>query len=223
MISYRIDPAVLQPFLPAGTELDPFGGEHFVSLVGFQFLKTKVLGIGIPVHRNFEEVNLRFYVRARDSEGWRRGVVFVRELVPRWAIAFVARTVYGEPYLALPMRHEVTDSAGAFSACYEWHRRGTWESLRVHGNAEPAEIASGSMEEYITEHYWGFTRHGARSTQYGVEHPRWRVRSATHAEFKAEVTSLYGECFREALSAPPHSAFLAEGSPVKVRVHSAVE
>jgi hypothetical protein len=222
MINYRIAGPILQPLLPAGTELDPFEGEHFVSLVGFQFLKTKALGIGFPYHRNFEEVNLRFYVRARDGGGWRRGVVFVRELVPRWAIAFVARRVYGEPYLALPMRHQVTDAPGAFSASYEWRRKGAWELLRVSGIEAPAEIASESMEEYITEHYWGFTRHGARSTQYGVEHPRWRVRPAERAEFKADIASLYGACFVEALTAEPHSAFLAEGSPVKVRVHSAV-
>jgi hypothetical protein len=211
---------LLTPLLPEGTELDPYDGTDFVSLVGFQFLKTRVLGLPIPFHQNFEEVNLRFYVRTKAAEGWRRGVVFVKELVPRWAIAFVARTVYGEAYSAMPMRHTVTHAPGSFSAAYEWRRKGQWEALRIGGTAEPAEIGSGTMEEYITEHYWGFTRHGSGSTLYGVEHPRWRARAAEKCEFQAEVASLYGERFVETLSASPHSAFLAEGSAVTVRRHA---
>lgn len=220
MINYAIDPAALGPLVPAGTELDSFGGVTYVSLVGFQFLKTRVMGIPFPFHRNFEEVNLRFYVRARSAEGWRRGVVFVRELVPRWAIAFVARVFYGEPYLALPMRHRIEETPPRFRAQYEWRRRGEWESLGVAGEGGPQEIAAGSLEEFITEHYWGFTHRPSNSTQYEVAHPRWRIRGVTESNVQADIASLYGERFVESLSAPPASAFLAEGSAVLVRPHS---
>jgi uncharacterized protein YqjF (DUF2071 family) len=223
MINYAIDPAVLQPLVPRGTELDSFNGITYVSLVGFQFLKTRILGVAVPFHRDFEEVNLRFYVRARSSDGWRRGVVFVRELVPRWAIAFVARVFYGEPYLALPMRHTIEEARPQFRVRYEWRRRGAWESLQVAGSGEAGEIATGSLQEFITEHYWGFTNRVSKSTQYEVVHPRWRVRPVQEATVEAEIASLYGERFVESLSAPPASAFLAEGSAVLVRPHSVTQ
>src|SRR5947209_10281660 len=103
MLNYAIDPAVLQPLVPRGTELDPWKGRHFVSVVGFRFERTRVLGLAIPFHRNFEEINLRFYVRRRAGEEWRRGVVFVKEIVQRFAIAAVARWVYNENYVVCPM------------------------------------------------------------------------------------------------------------------------
>jgi uncharacterized protein YqjF (DUF2071 family) len=220
MINYAIDPAALAPLVPAGTELDSFHGMTYVSLVGFQFLRTRVLGISFPFHRDFEEVNLRFYVRARSPAGWRRGVVFVRELVPRWAIAFVARVFYGEPYTALPMRHTIEETPPHFRARYEWRRRGDWESLEVAGSGEPGEIAAGSLEEFITEHYWGFTNRRSASTQYEVEHPRWRIRQVAGSKVEADIASLYGARFVESLSAAPASAFLAEGSAILVRPHS---
>jgi hypothetical protein len=221
MINYAIDPAVLQPLVPRGTELDSFAGVTYVSVVGFQFLKTRVLRIPFPFHQNFEEVNLRFYVRQKCRDGWRRGVVFVRELVPRRAIAFVARTFYGEPYLALPMRHHLEHGASGFTARYEWRRGGTWESLEVTGAGEPQEIAPGSLAEFITEHYWGYTTRAKGSTQYEVQHPRWRAWTSREARLEADIAALYGPQFVEALSAPPASAFLAEGSPVAVLMHAA--
>ena len=222
MLNYAVDPAVLRPLVPHGTELDTFEGTNYVSVVGFQFLKTAVLRVGIPFHRDFEEGNLRFYVRAKTADGWRRGVVFVKELVPRWAIAWVARTFYGEPYTALPMRHRVELTPQDFRARYEWRRAGQWEAVEVAGAGEAEEIAAGSLAEFITEHYWGYTLRaaGAKSTQYQVEHPRWRVRTAAQASLEADVASLYGAAFVESLAAPPASAFLAEGSPVAVRFHS---
>ena len=110
MMNFVVDPAILAPFVPAGTELDFYEGETFISVVGFLFLDTRVLGISVPLHRDFEEVNLRFYVKRKSIEGWKRGVVFVRELVPRRAIAAVARVFYGERYAAVPMRHSIVDN-----------------------------------------------------------------------------------------------------------------
>lgn len=220
MLNYVVDPSLLAPLVPAGTELDSFEGETFVSVVGFMFLNTRVLGFPVPLHRNFEEVNLRFYVRRRSPAGWRRGVVFIRELVPRRAIALIARTFYGEPYTALPMRHAVTESAAALSVSYQWRRAGTWETLAMTATEAPRHSAPGSHEEFITEHYWGYTRHRARTSEYQVEHPRSRFRSATAWEFTADVATLYGPHFVETLSAPAASAFIAEGSLVEVQPHT---
>jgi len=218
MLNYEIEPAVLAPFVPAGTELDFWNCKTFVSVVGFLFLNTRVRGIPIPFHRNFEEVNLRFYVRRKSDGGWRRGVIFIKELVPRSAIAFVARKFYNENYIALPMSHRIEKvQEDVKSASYSWrfNSREDFLKLAVHGRAQP--LAGGSIQEFITEHYWGYARQRDGSTmEYRVEHPPWRVWETRMAEFDCDAASLYGEAFRECLGRPPSSAFLADGYEVKV-------
>ncbi len=217
MLNYPIERAALEPLVPRGLELDEFASVTYVSVVGFLFLRTRVYGIPFPFHRNFEEVNLRFYVRHRAPEGWRRGVVFVREIVPRRAIAILARRLYGEPYSAFPMRHSIGRDGAELHCRYEWQRDGRREFVSASAAGEAQPIAAGSLEEFITQHYWGYTARGRRCTQYQVEHPRWRVWRATTAQFEADVKSLYGPEFVRPLAAPPASAFVADGSPVVVR------
>lgn len=213
MLNYRIDASVLRPLAPSGTELDSWHGETMVSVVGFRFLNTRLLGLPIPFHRNFDEVNLRFYVRREVAGKVRRGVVFVREVVPRIAIATVARWTYNEPYLACPMRSE----QGPCGARYEWRYEGRWNSLAVNVQGEPQPLVAGSEAEFITEHYWGYTRQRDGGTvEYEVRHPAWRVWSAQSARLECDVRAFYGEAFVKALTAEPCSAFLAEGSAVDV-------
>lgn len=218
MLNYEIAPAMLTPYVPAGTELDLWNGRHLVSVVGFRFLGTRVLGIPIPFHRNFEEVNLRFYVRRKADDGWRRGVVFIKEIVPRAAIAFLARMLYNEPYLALPMAHRIETEAGLLnSVAYSWRFRGRQNRLQltVRGAAQP--LQEGSEAGFITEHYWGYnTQRDGSTLEYRVEHPRWRVWAAESARLDCNVAELYGAQFKDCLSHPPSSAFLAEGSAVTV-------
>jgi len=219
MLNYEIEPSVLTGRVPAGCELDSLAGRAFVSVVGFEFLRTRVLRVSVPFHRNFEEVNLRFYVRRKAEGTWRRGVVFVKELVPRWAIAWVARLVYGENYICLPMRHsaEGTADAGSKTLAYQWHRGEAWEGLSVEFSGSAALFSDEAEETFITEHYWGYSQQRDGSTvEYRVEHPRWRVWRAEAASLECEVASLYGPEFVEVLSTSPRTAFVAEGSPVVV-------
>jgi uncharacterized protein len=214
MLNWVVDPSVLRPRVPAGTELDDFAGETWVSMVGFRFLDTRVLGVGIPFHRDFSEVNLRFYVRRTMGSEVRRGVCFVKEIVPRRAIAAVARALYGERYVALPMRHELSPERVA----YDWRFRGRWHRIGLRPVGTPAPVVPGSAEAFITEHYWGYAAQRRGGTvEYRVEHPPWRVWQADEATFTCDVGRLYGPEFAVALSAPPRSAFLAEGSAVEVR------
>ena len=213
MLNYKIDPALLQPFVPHGTELDYWQGKAYVSMIGFWFSRTKVLGLPIPFHQNFEEVNLRFYVRRKAADGWRRGVVFIKEIVPRLAIATVARICYNENYEALPMRHTIN----AGEAEYSWRCDGEWNSLQVKTSGEAQPLIIGSTEEFITEHYWGYAKQRDGSTvEYQVEHPSWRVWQVREAALACNVEKLYGAQFVACLKAPPASAFLALGSPIAV-------
>lgn len=218
MLNYEIEPSVLAPFVPAGTELDTWQGKTYASIVAFLFLSTRVRGMPIPFHQNFEEVNLRFYVRRLSHEGWRRGVVFIKELVPRRAIAFIARHFYNENYLAVPMGHRLQTSQSELkSVLYSW-RHGAKENfvkLIVDGPGQP--LGENSVQEFITEHYWGYAKQRDGSTmEYRVDHPRWNVWDAKKFEFHCQVAELYGEQFAPFLSVPPASAFLADGSEVKV-------
>lgn len=217
MLNYAVERTLLEPLVPPGLELDEFDSTTYVSVVGFLFLRTRIFGIAFPFHRDFEEVNLRFYVRHRAAEGWRRGVVFVREIVPRRAIATLAQRFYGEPYAAFPMSHVIEREGDRLRCRYGWRRNGRDEFISAAADSPPAFVAPGSLEEFITEHYWGYTARRGQCAQYQVEHPPWRVWRATEALFEADVASLYGPGFAAPLSAPPTSAFIAEGSPVVVR------
>jgi uncharacterized protein YqjF (DUF2071 family) len=216
MLNFAVEPAILAPLVPPGTELDFADGETFVSIVGLLFLDTRLLGLPIPRHRDFEEVNLRFYVRRKSADTWRRGVVFVRELVPRRAVALVARAFYGEHYLALPMKHEIEHVDLSVDVEYSWRRGRKWESVRVSAAGEPQSISAGSHAEFITEHHWGYTCVRGGCSEYRVNHPRWKIWNSQHYELCADIAALYGEEFVETLARPPRSAFIAEGSPIEV-------
>lgn len=221
MANYEVDPAVLEPLVPSGTRLDGWGGATFVSIVAFRFLGTRVRGIPVPLHRHFDEVNLRFYVRRETGGESRRGVVFIREIVPRRAIAFVARRVYHEPYVALPMRSEIVMRGAGHGAGgrlrYEWYFNSRWCSLAATTVGAPSLPAPGSLAEFITEHYWGYTSQPNGATlEYQVEHPRWKVWEAHACELDCDVTTLYGPTFARYLQVPSRSALVAEGSSVAV-------
>jgi len=223
MLNYRVEPALLEPLVPCGTTLDRWQGATYVSLVGFLFRDTRVLGVRVPLHRDFEEVNLRFYVSREVGGELRRGVTFIKEIVPRRAIAAVARIAYDEPYVALPMRHSIgeqTNTDAAPSAVrYEWRRRAGWSALVVEASGTATPLVSGSEAEFITEHYWGYTRQRDGGTvEYHVTHPRWRTWTVTSAAVHGDLVELYGTALGDVLRRPPDSAFLAEGSAIAVHV-----
>lgn len=218
MLNYEVNPNVLAPFVPAGTELDFWHGKTYISLVGFLFQNARVRGVAIPFHRHFEEVNLRFYVRRRADDGWRRGVVFIKELVPRRAIAFIARAFYNENYDALPMSHRIEKIHNEVKAVsYSWRFKNRENVLKVITRGVAQTPAPGSQPEFIAEHYWGYARQRDGSTvEYRVEHPRWQVWETETAELDCDIAGLYGKEFCEFFERRPSSAFLADGSEIKL-------
>ncbi|HXX43244.1 MAG TPA: DUF2071 domain-containing protein [Candidatus Acidoferrales bacterium] len=218
MLNYEVAPSLLQRYVPAGTELDSFERRTFISLVGFRFLRTKLFGaVSIPFHANFDEVNLRFYVRREIGGDVRRGVVFIREIVPRAAIALVARLVYGEKYSAFPMRHSIKAAGSNGVVRYEWRLDGQWCGIEAQLSGYPAPAREGSLEQFITEHYWGYSAtRGRGALEYHVSHVPWRVWASGNAGFHGDADALYGPELGAIIRRPPDSAFVADGSPVLV-------
>jgi uncharacterized protein YqjF (DUF2071 family) len=216
--NYEVNPALLAKYLPSRTELDFWKGRCYVSLVGFMFLNTSIKGIKIPLHINFEEVNLRFYVTHQNSiKELKRGVVFIKEIVPRPALTFVANSIYNENYQTLPMTHHWEFSGSSWSIGYQWKLK-RWNSFSVQADVAAININEGSEEEFITEHYWGYTRINPNKTsEYEVQHPRWQVYPVKEYQIDVEFGALYGTEFEFLKSEKPRSVFLAEGSEIAVK------
>lgn len=216
LAQYAVDQDVLLKYLPPHTELDDWQGKFYVSLVGFMFVDVKLRGFNIPYHTNFEEVNLRFYVKYKDGNDWKRGVVFIKEIVPLPAITFVANTVYKENYQTLPMKHVWIEQKHQLEVDYLWKNK-DWNKLSITASATPIEIAIGSEEEFISEHYWGYTKIGEnRTSEYGVEHPRWEVYPVKAYSIDVDFGINYGSDFAFLNNSKPDSVMLAEGSEIRV-------
>ncbi|MEL6867098.1 MAG: DUF2071 domain-containing protein [Bacteroidota bacterium] len=215
--NYEIAPSILQPFVPYGTELDHWKGTHYASLIGFRFLNTRVLGLPIPFHINFEEVNLRFYVRYKDQGEWKRGVVFIKEIVPKPAITFVANTLYGEHYATHSMRHQWTEATNSRAVSYEWKIKGQWQRFAIEAAKDQSPIERNTEVEFITEHYWGYTKVNETSTtEYEVTHPKWQQYKVHQYEIDVDFGLTYGQSFAWLNTARPKSVMLAEGSKITV-------
>lgn len=219
MVNFVIDPGLLRGYVPRGTELDEHGGRCFVSIVGFLFEDTRLAGWRIPGYQCFEEVNLRFYVRRPMPDGDRRGVVFIKEIVPHRITAWMARWFYNENYVAHPMQHQLDGPEHTSRRVeYRWQDKQPWNTIAATIQGDPRPSQPGSETEFITEHYWGYvTQRDGRCVEYAVEHPRWRVFDPIEVTLDVDFSTTYGSVWAEALSEPPHSTFVAEGSPVVVR------
>lgn len=223
VLNYAIDPQLLEPFVPRGVELDfDVQGKTYVSLVGFLFQETRVLGCSCPGYREFEELNLRFYVVRRTGSEVRRGVVFIKELVPKRLVTWVARACYNENYFTVAMQHDVKPAAPdqrseAPEVRYAFRHRGEWNMIRVAGHPHPVVPELSSHEAFILEHYWGYCRQRDGGTiEYRVDHPRWTVWPAAEVEIDCHFGPLYGETLAGVLSRQPDSALIADGSAVTV-------
>jgi len=224
MANYAIDPSILEPYIPAYTELYCYDTIHYVSLVGFLFTNTKVCGIRVPFHSTFEEVNLRFYVRYKENGQWKRGVVFIKEIVPKRMITFIANTIYKEKYATHPMQHQWELTEEELKVSYRWRVGDEWNHLTAIAEKEATPVQDGSVEEFITEHYWGYTQISNQITgQYEVSHPKWNIHKVKGYTIHCNAEALYGKTFSSALAQPPQSVFLAGGSAIKVMKGSKVQ
>lgn len=217
MVNYAVDPEVLKKYVPYHTELDTFNDTCYVSLIGFMFVNTKMLGIRIPYHINFEEINLRFYVRHGDEQNYKRGVVFIKEIVPRPALSMIANLLYKENYETLPTGHTWLTEGDKLIVEYKW-MKGKLHTIKTITDKTPVDIIPGSEEEFITEHFWGYTKINSFVTsEYEVAHPRWQIYPVKDYEVNVDFATVYGEDFAFLQYASPVSVYLAEGSEILVK------
>jgi uncharacterized protein len=218
MVNYEVDPDVLQPYLPKGVELDYYQDKTYVSLVGFMFKDTRIFNIPIPLMGTFEEINLRFYVKRIIGKETRRGVVFISEIIPGKMVAWTANLLYHEHYSCFPTKHEIIIDKTEKKVAYKWLVNNTWNSITVNARPVSAIIQGGSMEEFIFEHYYGYTKIDDRaSLEYRVNHPRWQINEIRQFEIQCDFQKLYGDSFKMLDKANPHSVMLAQGSDVSVK------
>jgi uncharacterized protein YqjF (DUF2071 family) len=216
MANYEVDACVLTPYLPNHTKPDEYNGRIFISLVGFLFANTKVLGVKVPYHINFEEVNLRFYVTHSDNGLEKRGVVFVKEIVPKPAISFIANTFYREKYCTMPMLSSCIHE-NELRVSYQWKYKNKWNAIEAVAEPRAVPIAAGSEEEFIAEHYYGYSKFSNKRTyEYKVSHPRWKLYPVKNFRVDCDFEALYGKSFAFLQEAQPTSVFMAQGSEITV-------
>jgi hypothetical protein len=225
MLNYEVDRKLLSGYVPPGTVLDSFKGRTYVSLVGFRFRHTKLFGfLPVPFHADFDEVNLRLYVRRNEGDESRRGVVFIAEIVPKRAVAQIARVAYGENYVRLPMEHSIGTNGASNAVEYRFQLNNTWCKLHAQSSVAPAPADEGSLEQFITEHYWGYSaQRDGNTLEYHVSHVSWNVGVSTAAGFEGDASRVYGVELAKVLQRRPDSAFIVDGSPITVfggkRIH----
>ena len=217
MANYAVDPELLKPYLPKGVELDYYNDKTYVSLVGFMFTRCRLFGVPVPLFKNFEEVNLRFYVRRKMDKENRRGVVFIGETVPFQAVAWLANKLYKEHYMAIPTRHnwEITGMNKRIE--YSWLRHKKWNHISVNTSTAGMPIKKDSVEEFIFEHYYGYTKIDENiAEEYKIEHPRWQIFNIDQFEINCDFEAMYGSNFAHLRAKNPDSVMLAEGSAIAV-------
>ena len=218
MANYEVSPALLMPYLPKGVELDTYNGKVYVSLVGFIFKNTKLFGFPIPLLGTFEEINLRFYVLRKENNTIKRGVVFVNETVPYKAVAWLANKLYHENYTCVPTKHQWLITNKTKTIEYQWKINKEWQHIKVNALNESKQMVTGSFEEFIFEHYYGYAKVDDNTTEeYEVIHQKWETQSILSYQINCDFKKMYGNNFSFLNNETPHSVFITNGSDVSIK------
>jgi uncharacterized protein YqjF (DUF2071 family) len=217
MANYEIDPQILLPYLPNGVEIDLFEGKCYISLVGFMFKNTQLFNIPIPWFGTFEEINLRFYVVRKEGNQLKRGVVFINETIPYPIVAWVANKLYKEHYTVVPTRHKQILGVDSHQIKFEWLLDNKWNSIAVTYSDANQPMKSNSLEKFIYEHYYGYTKVSDKKTEeYKLQHPSWKTHTLSNYEIDCDFQAMYGEDFAVLNEKKPAAVFIAKGSKVGI-------
>lgn len=217
MANYAVPAEVLNKYLPKGVELDLYNNKAYVSLVGFMFKNTRIFKVAIPLLGTFEEVNLRFYVKQTINNETHRGVVFISETVPYKVVALLANKLYKEHYIAISTKHNWEINTSTKNISYKWSVNNKWNSMQVKANNTPKAMIKGSFEEFIFEHYYGFTKVSETVTEkYSIQHPSWMINDIAETTIECDFGDNYGADFECLNQTKPDAVFIAEGSAIGV-------
>ena len=217
MVNYEIDPKILIQFLPKGVEIDLFNEKCYISLVGFMFKKTKLFNIPIPWFGTFEEINLRFYVVRKENNEIKRGVVFINETIPYPIVAWMANKLYKEHYTVVPTKHKINHEIKIKKVKFEWFINKKWNSIYVESSAKSSPMEQDSLEKFIYEHYYGYTKiDESKTEEYKLQHPSWKTNEVINYNIDCDFEAMYGKSFSVLNLKKPEAVFIAEGSSVAV-------
>ena len=224
MANYVVPKELLLPYVPYKTELDFFQGNAYLSLIGFNFLNTKLFGFSVPMHVNFEKVNLRFYVKYNDNGFIKRGVVFIKEIVPKKGIALVGNNLYTENYVTMKMKNFHKDNGENFEAGYEWNYKNKWNKISVVASKRSKKIVPDSCEYFFADHYWDYLKMSETKTyEYNIEHPSWETLKVISYDVDCDFKALYGNKFSFLNEAKPASVLMAKGSEIRIHKKRVLE
>jgi uncharacterized protein YqjF (DUF2071 family) len=217
MANYQIEPELLLPFLPKGVSLDLHQGKAYVSLVGFLFKNTKLFNVPIPFFGSFEEINLRFYVVKKEGNELKRGVVFINATIPYRLVAWIANKLYKENYTVVPTKHQLISSSETNHIKFEWLLQKKWNSIAVDFDSKAESMKTDSLEKFIYEHYYGYTKINELQTEeYQLKHPSWKTHKITNYKIDCDFEAMYGKSFSILNQTQPSAVFIAEGSDVAI-------
>jgi len=217
-VNYEVDPSILLPYLPKGLELDGYKGKYYISFVTMRFNNTRVLGIPFPFHTRFEEVNLRFYVKRKLLDNsWRKGVIFISEIVPKPMITWIAKALYNESYQTLKLDHRWDIQRNTQTINYNIFKQGHKNSISIKTNHNNEMIAHNSLKKFIIERYFGYTSNRKnRVIEYEVIHTPWKTSDIHNQDININFEQLYGKTFSFLNTQPPESIYFTEGSKTTV-------
>lgn len=217
-VNYKVNKELLLPYLPTGLELDDYDNTYYLSFVAMRFDNTRVLGISFPFHKRFEEVNLRFYVKRKLSDGsYKKGVVFISEIVPKRVITMIARMLYNESYQTLAMSHQWLDTKKFQDISYSLHKNNQTHTITVTTDNTNIDIKPQGHQDFIIERYFGYTKNKQDKTiEYEVRHKPWQTQGIINHKIDINFEDVYGEKFSFLNNLKPDSIYFTEGSRTSV-------
>ncbi|WP_424494544.1 YqjF family protein [Salinimicrobium sp. GXAS 041] len=215
--NYTVPPQLIEKYLPAHTKPDFYNGKCYLSLVGFQFKNVKVANLKIPFNNDFEEINLRFYVKRFDGAKWRKGVIFISQIADKAALNTLANVLFQENYQKLVTKQHISEDDTSINARYSWRFKDEWQHLEAKSGIVASPFQENSEEEFLMDRPWGYgKRNNEETNEYKVSHPDWPIFEVEEYSVKVDFSLLFGPEFNILSSATPKSVILAEGSTVSM-------
>ena len=193
MVTFEVDKAILEPYLPKDTEIDLFNGKALMSMVAFTFSKVKFFGIKVPFHQQFGQINFRFYAKSKTDDT--KGVVFIKEFAPKPLIASVANLCYNEPYFYKSIRRNKTLKQGRINMKY------SYGNLKIKASAKEktGKLNPNTLKHFVVDRYIAYIKsYSGKTVQYKINHRPWELYDATSVTIENDILSLLPKKFKQA-------------------------